>query len=457
LATRRMASRRTITGSMSEMQRRLRYLEGRPSPSRLSNHVVTRTTIQPRAVDSDQIALDAVTNDQVAANAISNEQLQDNSVGTAELIADSVTNEELANDSVLSDNIGSDQVGNTEIAPNSVGTSELQDFSVTTEKLDTDAVTNEKIADNAISEDKIPDGEIKTRHLESEAVSEAKLAQDAVTTEKIKDETILGYRHIFPGSIVNSRIADNAISQRCMQDSSVSTAEIANVAVTSAKLAAGSVTNSKLATSAVTGVKIADSTINASKTDGTIVTFIVGSRGISAVRTPTGRGFSVSANFGNTSNTIAVGNHTHSQYTTFGHVHTLNISTTGSGHTHIGSTGTHTHGGQSGPVPSSVRYKKDISNHELSNLEKILKLKTKKFKYKNKYRDLNRGQDWQYGIIAEEAEGLGLKEIIEYDAEGRPDRINFGVVSLYALQLIKQQRDEIDLLKTQVARLMETK
>jgi hypothetical protein len=454
LATRRMASRRTITGSMSEMQRRLRYLEGRPSPSRLSNHVVTRTTIQPRAVDSDQIALDAVTNDQVAANAISNEQLQDNSVGTQELIADSVTSEELADDSVLSNNIGSDQVGNTEIASDSVGTSELQDLSVTTDKLDTEAVTNEKIADNAISEDKIPDGEIKTRHLASEAVTEAKLAQDAVTTEKIKDETILGWRHIAPNTIVNSRLADNIISNRTIQNSAVQTANIQNSAVTSAKLATGSVTNSKLATGAVTGVKISDGTINASKTDGTILTYLVGSRGISAVRLPAGRGFSVSANFGSSSNTVAVGNHTHGQYTTYGHSHFVNLS--GGAHGHFGASGAHGHSATSGQA-SSVRYKKDISNHELSNLEKILKLKTKKFKYKNKYRDLNRGQDWQYGIIAEEAEGLGLKEIIEYDAEGRPDRINFGVVSLYALQLIKQQQDEIDLLKTQVARLMETK
>lgn len=318
-------------------------------------------------------------------------------------------------------------------------------------------MTTAKLADSAVTEDKIADDSIRTSHLKNGSVSESKLAEDSVTTNKIKDQNVIGWRHIEPDSIPNSTLRDNIIANRNIQSSAVQTANIQNSAVTSAKLAASSVTNAKIATSAVTGTKIADQTINASKTDGTIVTFLVGSRGISAVRTPTGRGYSVSANFGNTSNTVAVGNHTHNAYATWGHIHNLSINTTGSGHTHVGSTGTHTHGGQTGPVPSSVRYKKDFSNHELENLEKILKLKVKRFKYKNKYRSLNRNQEWQYGVMAEEVEGLGLKELIDYDDQGRPDKINYSLMGLYALQIIKKQQDEIDLLKTQVARLMETK
>lgn len=432
---------------MSEMQRRLRYLEGRPSPSRLSNHVVTRTTIQPRAVATDQIAFDAVTNDQVAANAIAQDQLQDNSVGTAELIEDSVTNEELAPDSVYDENIATDAVGNSEIDTDAVGTGEIQDGSITEEKLASDSVTASKIAADSVGSSELQNESVNTEHIRDGAVEEIKirngavtdlkLANNAVRNEKILDSTIVGFQKLSPQSVVASRIANEAVG----------TAKLAPLGVTNAKIASSAVTNSKIANGAVTGAKIEDGTINASKTDGTIVTFVVGSRGISAVRTPSGRGYSVSANFGNTSNTIAVGNHTHNQYTTFGHVHPFTTN----------SAQFHTHSGQTSFVPSSVRYKKDFSNHELENLEKILKLKVKRFRYKNKYRELNRNQEWQYGVMAEEVEGLGLKELIEYDSEGRPDRVNYSLMGLYALQIIKKQQDEIDLLKTQVARLMETK
>lgn len=53
MATRRGAGRSSITGAIGEVQRRLRYLEGRPAPSKLSAQVVRRTNIQPRAVATD--------------------------------------------------------------------------------------------------------------------------------------------------------------------------------------------------------------------------------------------------------------------------------------------------------------------------------------------------------------------------------------------------------------------
>ena len=60
---------------------------------------------------------------------------------------------------------------------------------------------------------------------------------------------------------------------------------------------------------------------------------------------------------------------------------------------------------------------------------------------------MNRGQKWQYGIIAEQAEDIGVKEIIDYDKDGLPDKINYGLIGLLSLELIKNQQDEIDSLK----------
>ena len=446
MATRRMASIRTITGSMSEMQRRLRYLEGRPSPSRLSNHVVTRTTIQPRAVATDQIAFDAVTNDQVAANAIAQDQLQDNSVGTAELIEDSVTSEELAPDSVYDENIATDAVGNSEIDTDAVGTGEIQDGSVTEEKLASDSVTESKIAADSVGSSELQNESVNTEHISDGAVEESKIKNEAVTTEKIKNEAVIGYRHILSNSIVNSRLADNIISNRNIQTSAVRTTNIQNSAVTTPKLASSSVSNSKIQNNAIDSRVIANSSVGSLKIDNSVVSYVYGSGGISSRRT--GKTHSLSLNWGNGANNVPRGNHTHN-YAGYGHIHGF---TTGNG-----GFPSHNHSGQTGPVPSSVRYKEDFSDHELGNLEKILDLKIKRFRYKDKYRRLNRKQKWQYGVMAEEVEGLGLKELIDYDSKGRPDKINYPLMGLYALQIIKKQQDEIDLLKTQVARLMETK
>ena len=56
---------------------------------------------------------------------------------------------------------------------------------------------------------------------------------------------------------------------------------------------------------------------------------------------------------------------------------------------------------------SSKRFKKDIQDIKFTNLDKLLELKPKKFKWKS-----NSSEDW--GYIAEEVEALGLKEFVNY-------------------------------------------
>ncbi len=61
MASRRRTRSRSLTGSLSDVQKRLKYLEGRPSPSRLGNYSVKGNNLQPRSVAADQLALSAVT------------------------------------------------------------------------------------------------------------------------------------------------------------------------------------------------------------------------------------------------------------------------------------------------------------------------------------------------------------------------------------------------------------
>jgi hypothetical protein len=91
------------------------------------------------------------------------------------------------------------------------------------------------------------------------------------------------------------------------------------------------------------------------------------------------------------------------------------------------------------------------------DLQKILQLNFVKYKYHKRWTPLNRGREWSYGYIAEDVEELGVKEIVEYDDDKQPIAINYAMLSTLVLEIVKVQQSEIDLLKQQLAKLMETK
>jgi hypothetical protein len=91
------------------------------------------------------------------------------------------------------------------------------------------------------------------------------------------------------------------------------------------------------------------------------------------------------------------------------------------------------------------------------DLQKVLKLELVRYKYHKRWTPLNGGREWSYGYIAEDVDELGVTEIIEYDDKKRPSAINYGLLSTLVLEIVKVQQNEIDLLKQQLAKLMETK
>jgi hypothetical protein len=93
----------------------------------------------------------------------------------------------------------------------------------------------------------------------------------------------------------------------------------------------------------------------------------------------------------------------------------------------------------------------------LEDLQKILKLELVRYKYHKKWTPLNNNREWSYGYIAEDVDALGIKEIVGYDDKNRPNAINYGLLSTLVLEIVKVQQSEIDLLKQQLAKLMETK
>ena len=96
-----------------------------------------------------------------------------------------------------------------------------------------------------------------------------------------------------------------------------------------------------------------------------------------------------------------------------------------------------------GTTASTRRKKHEISSYTIDSAA-LLNLDVKTFKY---IPEIDAAQDVQYGFIAEEAQELGLDELIQYDSTGVPDYFAYEKLPIFLLQLIKELKAEIDQLK----------
>ena len=88
---------------------------------------------------------------------------------------------------------------------------------------------------------------------------------------------------------------------------------------------------------------------------------------------------------------------------------------------------------------SSLRYKHDIQPLT-ENWDAILQVQPKSFEYKGSNQS-------DIGYIAEDIDALGLKDLVLYDNEGRPNSIKYDRIALYNTELIKQQQIAINEIK----------
>jgi hypothetical protein len=497
VATRRRSRRKSISGNITDVQKRIRYLETRPSASRLASKAVATRNLALRAVEEDivadnaivrrsiaasavgtaEIEQDSITNALIATNAVNSDSIEPGAVGTTELAPDSVTNDKIATDAVNSDSIAPGAVGNTELAGNitddkisgmsaskligQVQDSQINSLSASkvTGTLATSNIPNldaSKITSGvfdlaripAITADRVPN------------LDASKITTGTFSTLRIPD---LDADKITSGIFATARIP--SISADKITSGTFTLARIPTI--TTAKIGDLQVTNDKIANSTITAGKIATSAYGAIVTGGL-------SAGTAIVKSFGGGGQAVSliANVGSGNNQVAAGNHVHGQggYSNAGstgvgsHTHPLTLTGTagGGGHGgHAGSlTGTHIHSisvsGTTSSNTSTQKLKKEISDYEIDDVKKILNLKLKKYKYKNQVRylqdDLNR--EWMYGYIAEEVLENGVEEIVGYDENKEPNSLHYGLLSALVLELVKEQQKEIDSLKEEL-RLLE--
>ena len=96
-----------------------------------------------------------------------------------------------------------------------------------------------------------------------------------------------------------------------------------------------------------------------------------------------------------------------------------------------------------GTTASTRRKKHQIASYSIDSAA-LLNLDVKTFKYKP---EIDETQSVQYGFIAEEAQELGLDELIQYDSTGVPDYFAYEKLPIFLLQLIQELKAEIDQLK----------
>lgn len=520
MATRRRSRRKSISGNLTDIQKRIRYLETRPAAGRLASKAVATRNLALRAVEEDavadnaivrrsiaasavgtaQIETDSITNALLATNSVNTDSIAPSSVTTDELATDSVTTDKIATGAVTTGELGNDSVTNDKLATNSVNADSIAPGSVGENELASSAVTTDKIANLAVTDDKIDGisgskiiGGIDGALIVANSITGGKLANDTITatqlaTDSVTDDAIaplsVGYSELKKYNVFSDNIPGNAIIGRAgthpfggsphLQNFTIGSDDIFSGSITTNKIEGLAVTTAKIADGAITNVKLGAESITVGKISGGagIVTAINSTGvGVSFSNTAAtfGRSYTLTVNTGTGSNQLAIGNHTHATAAVGAHTHgaTLSMNSlaiSGGAHGHTGQNGSHTHGvtptgsvSVGAVITSTLKLKQDISDFAITDPKNILNLKMKKYKYKNSVRGIqNRyNREWMYGYIAEEVQDLGVEQILAYDKNGDPDGIDYGLLSVLVLELVKVQQSEIDSLKEEIQRLKE--
>jgi len=490
VATRRRVRRKSISGNITDVQKRIRYLETRPSATRLASKAVATRNLALRAVEEDivadnaivrraiaasavgtaEIEQDSITNDLIATNAVNADSIAPGAVGTGEIAIDAVTNDKIATDAVNSDSIAPGAVGNTELAGN-ITDDKISGMSAS--KL-IGQVQDSQI--NSLSASKVS-GTLSTANIPS--LDAGKITSGvfnlaripAITADRVPN---LDASKVTTGAFDITRIPslsaakiDSGVFNAARipeLDASKFNSGIVALArlpqLPSSKIGPGAITNTKIADGAITSEKLASSAFATIVSEGLVVSTPL-SKSVNAIF----------VNVGSGSTQVAGGNHVHGQggYSNAGstgvssHTHPLSVSGTASGGTHGGhgtGNGSHSHSvsiaGNTQSNISTLKLKKEISDYGIDP-KKLLNLQLKRYKYKNQVRylqdDLNR--EWMYGYIAEEVLENGVEEIVGYDENKEPASLDYGLLSTLVLELVKEQQKEIDLLKEELRQLEE--
>lgn len=240
MASRRRTRQSSITGNISDVQRRLKYLEARPAPSKLGNYSVKPSNLEPRAVGTDQLGIGVVVQATVGTDAIGNDELGLDAVDAENVRQDAIGNSELGLDAAQSENIQTDAVGNTEIGSDAVDSSEIKQDGVGSSELGIDAASAENILVDGVGSSEISSNAVDSSELAPDGVGNSELGIDAATSENIA-----------MNQVGSSEIADNSVDTAAIVDGAVTPAKIAPNSITAEQIDSGAIGNDELASESV--------------------------------------------------------------------------------------------------------------------------------------------------------------------------------------------------------------
>lgn len=92
---------------------------------------------------------------------------------------------------------------------------------------------------------------------------------------------------------------------------------------------------------------------------------------------------------------------------------------------------------------SSLRYKQDVQDAEVDP-SAVLQMRPRTWRGKSEVAELGDDAPRWVGFIAEELDELGLTPFVVYDADGRPDAIQYDRLSVGLLAVVKSQQAQLD-------------
>jgi hypothetical protein len=377
MPSRRRSRNKSIAGNITDVQKRLRYLETRPAPSQLAKKVVSTKNIALRAVEPDVIADAAVVRRTLAPESVISANLSvvgdpDGAAVATENVQDtSITNEKLAGDieddkivGISASKVGPDQLVDDQLAGISTDkligevTNDQLAGLISFDKIDSvdaatisvgqieytqiesvdaatisvglivddqiDGISGEKII-GGIDGDLIVAGSIEgsdgpsgVSKIASDSIGEADLAENSVGFDEIQGLAI-DTVHIRENAVTEYEISDLAIQRRHLNDNIIIASKINAGAVQTEKIQNLAVTNGKIANDTIVGSqKIAPGTITSNELGeiGRALyenTLTLGT-GLSRSWPVGGSGsFGINLSVSSGANSVAVGNHTHGQ------------------------------------------------------------------------------------------------------------------------------------------------
>lgn len=410
MASRRYRGKSTLNGNIGHVNARLNVVEKMAAPKRLqegaittnylAENAVTSTAIAPGSVGSAAIAESSITSPLLATNAVTGTKILDGAITDGKINSSGISGNKITSGTVDANYIGN--LPASKITSGTIDAARLP--AVTSDWAD---ITNKPTEFTPADHDaaKVTSGTFDTARIPS--ITGSMMTNNTITATQMGAASVYGTLNAAGNT---SRIEGNSIGQGDIGPNSIGNSELQDAAVGSANV------------STAGKYGIVNDIINAGSgiTKTTTVNAAVG----------------ISVNFGTTSTEVPTGNHTH----TVSNVANGTLTRTTS-------------------IPSTLRIKKDIESYSPTNIKNLLNLEPKTYRYKRSERGFHQtlNKDLMHGYIVEELIDLGFTEPVGYNDEGNPASLDYGLMSMLVLELVKVQQAEIDQLKEEIQSLKDNK